>query len=306
MGALEKSRTAGRGQGLWVCLGAYLAAAAVAQLVAWAVHGRHPILVAGAADLAATVVVFLFSLAFNNSSLYDPYWSVVPPFIALYWLLRAGAGGLPVRQAVVLALLAAWAIRLTANWVRRWRGLGHEDWRYAGYRRAGAVYWPISFSGFHLMPTVLVFLGCLPLLPALSSGARPFGALDVAAAAVTALAIAIEALADRQLARFLRDARPGQILDSGLWALSRHPNYFGEVLFWWGLWLFGLAAAPAWAWTVAGPLAITALFLGISIPMMDRHLLEHRPQYAEHRKRRSAFVPWFPRTTGKEPDSGKP
>jgi steroid 5-alpha reductase family enzyme len=305
MSALEKSRSAGRAQGLWVYLGAYLAAAAVAQLVAWLVHDRHPVLVAGAADLAATVVVFLFSLAFNNSSLYDPYWSVVPPFIALYWLLRAGAGGLPARQAVVLALLAAWAVRLTANWLRRWRGLAHEDWRYADYRRAGAAYWPISFFGFHLLPTVLVFLGCLPLLPALSSAGRPFGALDVVAAAVTALAIAVEGLADRELARFLREEQPGQILDSGLWALSRHPNYFGEVLFWWGLWLFALAAAPAWAWAVAGPVAITALFLGISIPMMERHLLKHRPHYAEHRKSRSAFVPWFPRAAGKELDSGK-
>jgi steroid 5-alpha reductase family enzyme len=304
MSAPEKSRAAGRAQSLWVCLGAYLAAAAAAQLVAWAVHARHPILVAGAADLAATVVVFLFSLAFNNSSLYDPYWSVVPPFIALYWLLRAGAAGVPARQAVALALLAVWAVRLTANWLLRWRGLGHEDWRYADYRRADAAYWPISFFGFHLLPTVLVFLGCLPLLPVLSSS-RPFGALDVVAAAVTALAITIEGLADLQLARFLRQARPGQILDKGLWALSRHPNYFGEVLFWWGLWLFALAAAPAWAWTVAGPLGITALFLGISIPMMERHLLEHRPNYAERRKLGSAFVPWFPRPARTEPGSGK-
>jgi steroid 5-alpha reductase family enzyme len=306
MSTPAKQRSSGRAQGLWVCLGAYLAAAAVAQLTAWAVHGRHPILVAGVADLAATLVVFFFSLAFNNSSLYDPYWSVIPPFIALYWLLRTGTGGLAARQAVVLALLSAWAIRLTANWMRRWQGLGHEDWRYAGYRRAGAAYWPISFFGFHLLPTMLVFLGCLSLAPALGSGLHPFGVLDVVATAVTASAIAIETLADRQLARFLRDARPGQILDSGLWALSRHPNYFGEVLFWWGLWLFGLAAAPAWAWTVAGPLAITALFLGISTPMMERHLLEHRPHYAEQRRLRSAFVPWFPRKANKEPGSGRP
>jgi steroid 5-alpha reductase family enzyme len=306
MSAPDKSRAAGRAQSLWVCLGAYLAAAAAAQLVAWAVHSRHPVLVAGAADLAAMVVVFLFSLAFNNSSLYDPYWSVVPPFIALYWLLRAGAGGPAARQAVVLALLAAWAVRLTVNWLSRWQGLAHEDWRYADYRRAGAAYWPISFFGFHLLPTVLVFLGCLPLLPGLSSGGRPFGALDVVAAVVTAGAILIEGLADRELARFLRQARPGQILDRGLWALSRHPNYFGEVLFWWGLWLFALAASPAWAWTVVGPLAITSLFLGISIPMMERHLLQHRPHYAKLRKLRSAFVPWFPRTAGEKPDSGKP
>jgi steroid 5-alpha reductase family enzyme len=84
-------------------------------------------------------------------------------------------------------------------------------------------------------------------------------------------------------------------MDKGLWSLSRHPNYVGEVAFWWGLWLFGLAAAASWWWTVAGPLGMTALFLGISVPMMDRHLAAGRPRYAEAMKKRSAFLPWFPR-----------
>jgi steroid 5-alpha reductase family enzyme len=298
-----------RARGLLACLAAYLAAGAAALIAVRLSSGLHPILSAGLADLAATVVVFAFSLAYNNSSFYDPYWSLAPPLLALYWLLAAGARGLPGRQALAGALLAAWAARLTFNWLRRWRGLSHEDWRYAGFRRAGRAYrpaaaaapqhgywpyWPISFAGFHLMPTLLVFLGCLSLWPALTIG-RPFGPLDLAAALLAAGAILLEAVADRQLARFLSSAGPGEVLDTGLWSLSRHPNYFGEVAFWWSLWLFGLAAAPAWWWTVAGPLAITALFLGISVPMMDRHLAAGRPRYAAALKNRSAFLPWFPR-----------
>jgi steroid 5-alpha reductase family enzyme len=298
-----------RARGLAACLAAYLAAGAAAVIVGRVSGAWHPILRAGLADLAATLVVFAFSLAYNNSSFYDPYWSVAPPFLALFWLLAAGSGGLPVRQALAGALLLAWAARLTYNWLRRWRGLSHEDWRYADYRKAGAAYgpaaataprhgylpyWPISFAGFHLMPTVLVFLGCLSLWPALTA-ARPLGLLDALAAALTAGAVILEAAADRQLVRFLASAAPGQVMDRGLWSLSRHPNYFGEVAFWWGLWLFGLAAAPSWWWTVAGPLSMTALFLGISVPMMDRHLLARRPRYATILKRRSAFLPWFPR-----------
>ena len=279
--------------GLLNCLTAYLAAGIAAAVVARLAAGLHPIVAAGLADLAATVVVFAFSLIHNNSSYYDPYWSVLPPLVALYWLVRAGAGGLAARQALAGALLLAWAVRLTFNWARRWQGL--EDWRYAGFRRTGAAYWPVSFAGFHLMPTLVVFLGCLPLWPALTAPGRPLGLLDAAAFLVTAGAVAIEAVADRQLARFLRSAPPGAVLDTGLWAWSRHPNYFGEVAFWWGLWLFGLAADPSWWWTVAGPAAMTALFLGVSIPMMDRHLASGRPEYTRRGKGRSGFVPLPPR-----------
>ncbi len=281
-----------------ICLAAYFAAgagASAAALVAARLAPDRIILAALLADLAATIVVFGFSLAFDNSSLYDPYWSVAPVPIAVFWFLHAGAGGHRIRQLLVLALLLAWAARLTVNCLRRWKGLGQEDWRYADFRRFGRLYWPISFFGFHLFPTAIVFLGCIPLFPTLAPGGRPLGILDAMAAAVTAAAIGIEWTADRQLRRFLskraRDSGRGELLATGLWALSRHPNYFGEVLFWWGLWLFGLAAAPSWWWTVAGPLAVTAMFLFVSIPMMDRHLLARRPEYASHISRHSGLVP---------------
>ena len=285
---MNKSRS------LLICLGAYAAAALAAFFVCRITPRWSPVWTAGLADLAATAVVFAVSLGMDNSSIYDPYWSVAPALIAPWWLARLGGvvGATGVRQVAALALVLLWAARLTWNWVRRWRGLADEDWRYADYRRLGAGYWPVSFLGFHLMPTVLVFVGCLPLLPAFSPAGRGLGLLDIAAVVVTGGAVLIETVADRQLWRFLAARRAGDILDSGLWALSRHPNYFGEVMFWWGLWLFGLAGDPSRWWTVVGPLGITALFLGISVPMMDRRMLSHHPEYAAHMERRSAFVPW--------------
>ena len=279
-----------------VCLAAYAAAGVAALGAAVAAARAAPdrlILAALLADLAATIVVFGFSLAFDNSSLYDPYWSVAPAAIAASWLMRVGAGGTRIRQLIAFALLSAWAVRLTVNCLRRWKGIAQEDWRYADFRRIGRFYWPISFLGFHFFPTAIVFLGCVPLFPTLAAGGRPFGILDAIAAAVTATAIGIEWTADRQLRRFLLDGGgSGELLDAGLWSLCRHPNYLGEVLFWWGIWLFGLAAAPSWWWTIAGPLAITAMFLFVSIPMMDRHLLAGRPEYADLISRRSALIPW--------------
>ncbi|MEZ4300256.1 MAG: DUF1295 domain-containing protein [Polyangiaceae bacterium] len=281
----------------WVSF-AYLAALGVAAVVArMSGPATHPLWVLAAADAAATVTVFAFSVGFDNTSMYDPYWSVAPIAIGPWLASRPVAANAPLaRTVLVIALVSLWGVRLTYNWAVGSPGLSHEDWRYAEYRtKAGRAYWLLSFFGLHFMPTVMVFLGCLPLLPALTS-ARPIGALDVVAAAVTLGAIAIETVADAQLRAFRRKRKgPSEMLDTGLWALSRHPNYFGEVMFWWGVFLFGVASGEAAAWTAAGALAITALFAFISIPMMDRRSAARRPEYAEYMRRVSRLVPWFPR-----------
>jgi steroid 5-alpha reductase family enzyme len=271
----------------------YAAALAVALAVGWALRGRHPIAIAALADVAATAVVFAFSWGHDNSSFYDPYWSLAPVPIAIYWAsLNPDAPEL--RQTLATLLVTVWGLRLTGNWVARWRGVGDEDFRYREIReRTGKAYWPASLFSIHLMPTAWVFLGVLPLYPALSQRAPGLGLLDACAVLVTAGAIAIESVADAQLRRFLkRRTNSEAVLDKGLWALSRHPNYFGEVLFWWGLFLFGLATAPASWWTVVGPLSITLLFLLVSVPWMDRRMLARHPNWSEHLRATSALVPW--------------
>jgi steroid 5-alpha reductase family enzyme len=273
---------------------AYAAALAVALTTGWVLRGRGPIQVTALADVAATLVVFAFSVRHDNSSLYDPYWSLAPLPIVLFWASRAPAGP-DLRAGLVVPLVAVWGLRLTANWVARWRGLGDEDFRYAEIRaRTGRLYWPASLLGIHLLPTVWVFLGLLPTWPALAGTGHPLRTLDILAMAVTAAGVVLEAVADLQLRRFLRSRRhPGAVLDTGLWRLSRHPNYLGEVTFWWGLWLFGLAADPRWAaGAIVGPISITLLFVLVSIPWMDRRMLSRHPDWGEWMRATPALLPW--------------
>jgi steroid 5-alpha reductase family enzyme len=291
--AAPERPAATRARGL-AALGVAYAAALLAALAAgWALRGRHPILVAAAADAAATATVFAFSVLHDNSSFYDPYWSVAPIPIALYWASAPGAGS-GLRRAWVLAVVCAWGVRLTVNQLARWRGLADEDFRYRELRaRAGRWYWPVSLAGVHLLPTVWVFLGLLPAHPALSGAGGGWGALDVLAVVVAGGAVLLEAVADGQLRRFLRTRRdPAAILDSGVWAVSRHPNYLGEILFWWGLWLSGVAASPAWAWAVVGPLAITVLFVRVSVPWMDRRMAARHPAWSGRLDAVPALLPW--------------
>ena len=249
-----------------------------------------------AADFAATCAVFAFSVAFSNSSFYDAYWSVAPLALAPWWItLGPSANG--ARQWLVVALVSLWGLRLTWNWARGWTGLGHEDWRYVRIReKTGALYWPASFFGIHLFPTVLVFLGCLPLWPALVTSPAPLGPLDAVAALVTGGAILIEGTADQQLRAFVLSKPPhGTILKTGLWRYARHPNYFGELSFWWGLTLFGVAAGPLPWWGFSGAAVMTALFVFISGPMLDQRSLERRAGYREHMRRTSMLIPLPPR-----------
>jgi steroid 5-alpha reductase family enzyme len=268
---------------------AYVAALAVAAFVVTELAGQSAWLTLLVADVAATAVVFAFSVGRNNSSIYDPYWSVAPMVIVV-WLAVPSAPR--ARQIIVLGLVLAWGARLTWNWARGWQGLGHEDWRYVAIRaRTGRAYWLVSWVGIHLMPTLWVYLGSLSLIPAIATGTRPLGVLDAIAFVVTAGALTIEALADQQLRTFrLSNPPAGTILATGLWRWSRHPNYLGEIGFWWGLFLFALAADRAWL-AIVGPLAINLLFVTISIPLLDRRSIERRPAYADHIARVPPLVP---------------
>ena len=276
--------------------------------------GQSPIWDMFWADIAATVAIFIFSRLYKNSSFYDAYWSVIPPLIALYWAFEATAIEATAIEAtaieatavaiddtrawLVVVLVWLWGIRLTVNWATYWPGLEHEDWRY-GPIKTNAGKWNAlaDFAAIHLFPTVIVFVACLPIYAAVAMDARPFNWLDYVAAAVTALAIIIELLSDIQLHRFLAHRKEGEIMRTGLWAYSRHPNYFGEWLFWAGLALFGIAAVPsAWWWVLPGAIAMLVMFLVASIPMIDRRSVERRPEYEAHMARVSGFVPWFPKT----------
>ncbi len=269
----------------------YVGALGAAFAIVHSMTTLDPLWSVALADLAATIVVFVGSRRANNSSIYDAYWSVLPMAIAIW--LASQAPQLNLRGYLALAAVQVWGLRLTVNWARGWAGLGHEDWRYVDMRKTtGKLYWVASFFGLHFFPTVLTFLGGTSLLPAFNSAAA-VSATDAVATVVVFAAIAIEWIADEQLRAF-RAGNPTGACNVGLWKYSRHPNYFGEIFFWVGLWLFGVSAgAPVWM--VVGPLAMFALFLFASIPMAEKRALARRPEYAERIAKVSMLVPWFPK-----------
>jgi steroid 5-alpha reductase family enzyme len=251
---------------------------------------------AAAADVAATFVVFAFSRGLKCSSMYDAYWSIAPIVIVLYWVFTAEEGVHPVRVGAVLFLVSWWGIRLTYNWARGWPGLHHVDWRYVEMEHKYPKVWFVTdLLGIHLFPTVQVLAALSGAWVAVSQGTNGLNWIDGLALLVTAGAIIIETVADQQLVAFAKVKKPGEIIKTGLWAYSRHPNYFGELSFWWGLYIFGLAANPSYVWTIVGPIGMTAMFVGVSIPWMDQRSCERRPEYADHMKRVSGLVPWFPK-----------
>jgi steroid 5-alpha reductase family enzyme len=232
-------------------------------------------------------------MVFRNSSFYDAYWSVAPPLVGLYFIL-VGNDAVPFRQALVCAVLMLWSIRLTGNWAYGWTGMQHEDWRYRNLADvSGRLWWLLSLTGVHLFPTLMILLGCISLYPALSAGTAPLGLLDGLACAVGLAAIWLEYQADRELHRFRAERTSREaVLDQGLWAWCRHPNYLGEIGFWVSLFLFGVSAwGGVYPWSWLGPVSMIVLFVGISIPMIERKLAADKPGYADYRRRVKMLVP---------------
>lgn len=245
-----------------------------------------------AAVLAALTLLWLVSLRLRDASIVDPFWGPGFALVTLtYWMVD---GERTARGTLVLAWVALWAFRLGWHLLRRNRREG-EDPRYAAMRaRHGDRFGRVSLVRVFWLQGAILWIISMPLLAAVRSD-RPLGLLDGLGAAVALLGLLTEAVADAQLRRFRADpASRGRVLDSGLWRYSRHPNYFGDAVLWWGLWLVA-AAGGAW-WTVFSPAAMTFLLLKVSgVPLLEKSLESSRPGYAEYARRTSAFVPLPPK-----------
>lgn len=290
----------GKGRALALVTLAYVLAVAVAAAwLYWAPSTGRLWLDTLIADVLATLVVFGFSRAYRNSSFYDAYWSVIPPLLLAYWWWQgpigtSGPGAL--RCWLMAVVVGYWAVRLTANWAYGFPGLHHEDWRYPILREgAGRFEFLADLFGIHLFPTLQVFVGMLPAYVAATRPGDGLIWLAWLAFVVGVGAVTLELAADTQMRRFVA-AHRGQVMDRGLWAWSRHPNYLGEIGFWFSLALFGVAAAPrdAW-WLFVGVALMVAMFLGASIPMMEKRSLERRPQYQSVIDRVPRLIPRPPR-----------
>lgn len=239
----------------------------------------------------SVAILYVVSQIAVNGSTFDAWWSVLPPVMAVWFALTIDDTS-DVRRWLVAGCAVLWGIRLTANWSLGWPGLDHEDWRYVKlYQDAPMPRWLVSFTSVHLFPLVVVTLGSLPMVAAASVSGRDVGVLDLVAVVVVLVGVALEHFADVDLRRFNRTKKPGDVLDIGLWSRCRHPNYLGEMLWWWGLFLFALAADPGSWWTGIGALAMTIMFLTASIPFAEKRSQERRPGWSEYCERTPLLIP---------------
>ena len=246
-----------------------------------------PLLALFYADILATIIVWAFGLLYENVSVYDPYWSVFPPIAFLLWCFYTHIWSL----SVILILIATWhwGFRLTRNWAITFHGIAHEDWRYSQYRNNlhPALFHLVNFFGLNMVPTLVVFAAMLPGLMLYETSASA-NILTWLGFIICLSSATIQLIADKQIHDF-RAAHPGQYCNVGLWKHGRHPNYFGEIQFWWGIWIM-YASLNGFNWFVCCPIAMTALFLGISIPLMEKRQLHNKPGYAEYRKQTRMLI----------------
>ena len=238
----------------------------------------------------AFTVLWLVSLRLENAGIVDIFWG--PGFIlvgAYYTMTVPGAPTL--RGLLVLALVTVWGLRLALHIGIRNAGAG-EDFRYRKWREeAGNRFWWISLLKVFLLQALVLWIVSSPLLLTQLGGGESLTALDVLGLALWSFGFLFETVADWQLWRFKKDpATAGRVMRSGLWSVSRHPNYFGEAVLWWGI---GLLALTTGGWlSFIGPLMITFLLLKVSgVVMLDAALVERRPEYADYIATVPAFVP---------------
>ncbi len=241
-------------------------------------------------DIIATIIVWAFGLAFRNSSFYDPYWSITPLVMVILLLIDKKAYG--VTNIIFVLALAAWSLRLTINWATTFTSINVEDWRYVDYRNKSPKLWPIiNFFGINMMPTLLVFAGLLPGLSMMieNTGFKP---LSLIGTVVIIWGFLLELLADRDMHKHLATDVNHTICQVGLWKYSRHPNYLGEISIWFGIYFMLLAVNPSKFYLGFGAIAILALFVFISIPMMEKRQIKRRPAYIEYKKTTSMLLLW--------------
>ncbi len=241
--------------------------------------------------VTATLIIFIFSKIHRNSSIYDPFWHIAPIPIVIYIASSSSLSNF--QQSLVLSAFLFWAMRLTYNWFLNWTNLDHEDFRYIDLKDNNKLLAFVNdLFGIHLIPTLIVNASLYPIYVALSSDY--LNNLVYVGFILIIFAVVIQYVADAQMRDFRNDENNlGKTMKCGLWKYSRHPNYFGEVSFWFGLYIFAFASGSASMWLLACPIIMLALFVFISCPMMDNRSLKKRSDYREYMDKTPRLIMWF-------------
>lgn len=242
------------------------------------------------ADVIATIIIWIFSLIFKNSSMYDAYWSLIPWVIVSYFLVHFKC--FDIYSIILYLAFSFWSMRLTINWAITFDNLNWEDWRYTNYRNnLNPFFFHIAnFFGIHMMPTVLVYGGTLPILVLYSKFASSSSPLILIGAFIIILGTMLELFSDHQMHSFLRNTKERKTCDNGLWKYSRHPNYLGEILIWIGAFVALIVIDINYWYLAYGFILMILLFEFISIPMAEKRHKGRRSDYVDYIKHTSRLI----------------
>lgn len=248
-------------------------------------------LFSGAIILGLMTLLWLISLILENASIVDSFWGI--GFIIIAWTAYSLSTGYLPRNNLICTMTTLWGMRMALHiGIRNWGKA--EDFRYAAWRvQNRSRWWWISFFKVFLLQGFLMWIISVPIIAAqTSSFPAILTPLDMLGASFWAFGFLFESIADWQLTSFKRNtSNKGKLLTGGLWKYSRHPNYFGEAVVWWGMYVVALAAGQ-W-WTIFSPLLMTWLLLRISGVAILERTMKVKPGYEEYMRRTSAFIPWF-------------
>ena len=237
----------------------------------------------------ATLFIYIGSVILKNSSLYDPFWSVAPVPIVIYLAINSDNSML--LKILVTFPIIFWAARLTRNWLISWRGFEHEDFRYIDLKNTNIYKAEFNnFFGIHLFPTLIVNICLYPLVFIFLNPIEVTPFLYFASI-FTFMAVVLETVSDEQMRDFRNNPNnKGKTMKYKLWKYSRHPNYLGEICFWFGIYFMGLSSNLAPIWIIICPLSMLALFIFASCPMMDERSLKNRKDYKEYMEKTSQLL----------------
>ena len=242
----------------------------------------------------ATLFIYVGSLLLKNSSLYDPFWSVAPIPIVLY-MVNISSNSLIIKLLILFPILF-WGVRLTHNWLMGWKGFKHEDFRYIDLKNTNKIQAEINnLFGIHLLPTLIVNFSLFPISYILLNNLN-LNINLLLASIFSIVAVILETISDKQMRDFKSNPlNKDKTMKYGLWRYSRHPNYLGESMFWFGVYFMGLSSGIMPIWTILCPLVMLSLFIFISCPMMDKRSLKNRPDYQDYMNKTSQLFLWPPK-----------
>ena len=245
-------------------------------------------------DIICTILIYIFSCIFKNASIYDPYWSVIPPIAFIAFSLISGYYNVYV--LIFIILVSFWSIRLTFNWALNFKNLSVQDWRYQNFKdKHPKTFFLINLFGIHLFPTMIVFIGMLPGFNFIEKAvSTQLNVATIISFVVMFIATIIELISDIQMYNFRKTNKVhGKIMNQGLWKYSRHPNYFGEILFWISIWLAYFSAESSFITGLlmaSCPISIFVMFEFVSIPMLEKRQLKNKPEYREYMENSNALL----------------